>query len=65
MVVHETILNVFRNHVLNNYLTVNDKDAVWMNETIKLKVKTKNKLYKQYFQNHRFQSDFVFPETLI
>ena len=33
----ETILNVFRNYVPNNYVTIDDKDFVWMNETIKSK----------------------------
>ena len=36
-----------------------------MNETIKSKTKTKNKLYKQYIDNVRFESDLVLIETLI
>ena len=36
-----------------------------MNETIKSKVKAKNILYKQYIQNGRFESDFIFLENLI
>lgn len=56
---NETILNVFRNYVPNKYITVDDKDLVWMNEIKKSKMKTKNKLYKQYIQNGKFQSDFV------
>ena len=35
----------------NKYLTVNDKDLVWMNEIINSKMKAKKKkkkLYKQY-----------------
>ena len=35
-----------------------------MNELIKLKMKAKNKLYKQYIKNGRFESDFVFIESL-
>ena len=65
MTLNETILNVFRNYVPNKYITIDDKDPVWMNETIKSKIKTKNKLYKQYIDNGRFESDFVFIETLI
>ena len=56
---NETILNVFRNYVPNKYITVDDKDLVWMNEIIKSKMKTKNKFYKQYIQNGKFESDFV------
>ena len=36
-----TILNVFRNNVPNKYITIDDKDAVWMNEIIKYKIKTR------------------------
>ena len=56
---NENILNVFRNYVPNKYITVDDKDLVWMNEIIKSKMKTKNKLYKLYIQNGKFESDFV------
>ena len=34
---NETILNVFRNYVPNKYITIDDKDPAWMNETIKLR----------------------------
>ena len=53
------VLNVFQNHLPIKYITVNDKDPAWINENIKLKIKTKNLLYKQYIQNGRFESDFV------
>ena len=36
-----------------------------MNEIIKSKIKRKNLLFKQYIQNGRFESDFVFIENLI
>ena len=36
-----------------------------MNEIIKSKIETKNKLYQQYIQNGRFESDRVFIESLI
>ena len=36
-----------------------------MNEIIKSKIKTKNLYFKQYIQNGRFESDFVFLESLI
>ena len=62
---NETILNVFRNYVPNKYITIDDKDPVWMNENIKSKIKAKNLLFKQYIQNGRFESDFVFLENLI
>ena len=58
-------LNVFRNYVPNRYITIDDKDPVWMNENIKSKIKTKNLLFKQYIQNGRFESDFVCLENLI
>ena len=36
-----------------------------MNEIIKSKMKAKNKLCKQYIKNGRFESDFVFIESLV
>ena len=62
---NETILNVFRNYVPNKCITVDDKDPVWMNETIKSKMKTRNKLFKQYVQNGRFESDFILIERFV
>ena len=61
----ETTLNVFRNYVPSKYLTIDDKDPAWMNETIKSKIKIKNKIFKEYIQNGRFASDFIFLESLI
>ena len=49
----------------NKYITVDDKDPVWMNEIIKSKMKAKNKIYKQYIKNGRYESDFVFIESLV
>ena len=43
---NETISNLFRNYVSNKYITVDDKDPVWMNATIKSKVTAKSILYK-------------------
>ena len=43
---NETILIAFRNYVPNKYITVNDEDPIWMNETIKSKIQAKNELYK-------------------
>ena len=58
-------MNVLQNHVPNKYISIGDWGPVWMNEIIKYKMKTKNKLYKQYIQNRRFESDFVFIERLV
>ena len=38
---NETILNVFRNYVPNKYINADDKNPVWINETIKSKLKQK------------------------
>ena len=62
---NETILNIFRNYVPNKYITMDDKDPVWMNEIIKSKMKTKNLFFRKYIQDGRLESDFVFLETLI
>ena len=62
---NRSILNVFRNYVPNKYKTIDDKGPVWINQIIKSKIKTKNLLFKPYIQNGRFETDFVFLETLI
>ena len=62
---NETILNVFWNYVPNKYITNDDKDTLWMNDTIKSRIKTVNKLYKEYNENGRSESEIVFIKTLI
>ena len=42
------MLNVFRNYAPNKYITIDDKDPVWVNENIKTKIKEKNILPKIY-----------------
>ena len=32
VIFHETILDIFRNYAPNKYITVDDKDPVWMNK---------------------------------
>ena len=57
---NETILNTFRNFIPNKYMIIDDKDPVWMNETIRSKMKVKHIVCKKYIQNGRFESDFIF-----
>ena len=64
-ILNETVLNVFSDYAPNKYITINDKDPVWMNEIIKLKIKAKNSMYNRFIQNGRSESDFVLLETLI
>ena len=64
LTLNKVILNVFRNYVPNKYITIDDKDPVWMNKTIKNKMKVRNNLFKQYIQNGRFESDFILIERL-
>ena len=62
----ETTLNVFQNYVPNKYITVDNKDPVWMNENIKTKIKEKNTFYQKYIENglERLESDFILLEKL-
>ena len=62
---NETILNISRNYILNQYVTVDDEDPLWMSETIKSKIKIKNVLFKKYIQNGRFECDFVCLKNLV
>ena len=61
----ETILNAFRNYMSNKYITIDDKDPMWMNETIKIKIKANNKMYQKHIQSRRFESGFLCLEVLI
>ena len=58
------MLNIFRNYVPNKYIAMDDKDPVWMNETVKSKIRAKNAFYKKYIQNGGFESNFVYLENL-
>ena len=62
---NETILNVFRNYVPYKYISIDDKDLVWMNENIKTKIKEKNLFYQKYIENGRLESEFILLEKLI
>ena len=59
------MLNVFRNYAPNKYITIDDKDPVWVNENIKTKIKEKNTFYQKYIENGRLESDFILLEKLI
>ena len=62
---NDTILSIFKNYVPNKYITIDEKDLVQKNDTIKAEIKTKNLLFKQYIQHERFESDFGFLKALI
>ena len=46
-------------------ITIDGKDPVWMNKTIKLNIKAKNNVYNKYIENGRFDIGFSLFETLI
>ena len=62
---NNTVLNVFKSYVPNEYIAIDDKVPVWMNDTIKAKIKTKDLFFKQYMQHERFDSEFGFLKALI
>ena len=58
-VFNETMLNVFRNYVTSKCITTDDKDPVWMNETIKLKIKAKT-IFAINIKNRSLKVTFCF-----
>ena len=42
---NEVLLNIFRNIVPNKYMTIDDKDPLWMNDFVKSKIKANNLLF--------------------
>ena len=65
LILNDFILNIFRNLVPNKNVTFDDKDPVWMNENIKLKIKAKNKRYQEYVKKGRQETDFCALEEFI
>ena len=49
------------NFVTNKHITIDDKNPVWMNETIKSKMKAKHILYKKYIENGRLFAEQCTP----
>ena len=43
---NNTLMNIFTNYFPNKYITTDDRDPTWMNETIKIKIKLKKSLHK-------------------
>ena len=41
-----TLMNIFTNYIPNKYITIDDRDPPWMNETLKNKIKLKKTLHK-------------------
>ena len=39
-------MNIFTNCISNKYVTIDDRDPLWMNKTIKNKIKLKKSLHK-------------------
>ena len=59
---NNTILNVFKNYVPNKYIAI--MYPVWMNDTVKAKIKIKNLLFKLHMDSERFEGDFGFLKAL-
>ena len=47
----------------SKYITIDDKDPVWMNKKIKTNIKEKNIFYQKYIENGRLESDFILLEN--
>ena len=43
---NDTLMNTFSNYILNEYITIDDRDRPWMNETTENKIKLKKSLHK-------------------
>ena len=48
---NDIIPNAFTNFVPNKVITCDDRDAPWINDNIKNKIKWKNSMYKNYKRN--------------
>ena len=43
---NDTLMNTFSNYILNEYITIDDRDRPWMNKTTENKIKLKKSLHK-------------------
>ena len=43
---NNTLMNIFTNDIPNKYITIDDRDPPWINETLKNKIKLKKSLHK-------------------
>ena len=50
-ILNECLLNVFLNFIPNKKIKFNYKDAPWMTETVKIKLRKRSNLVKRYYQN--------------
>ena len=55
--VNDIILNVFTNVVPNNVITCDDRDPPWINYNIKINIRWKNSMYKNYIRNGKKTDD--------
>ena len=52
-------MNIFSNFTPNKLVTFDDRDAPWMNDFVKSKIKWKNQLYKIYTKNGYKPNDYL------
>ena len=45
------LMNIFKNYIPNETITINDRDPPWINDKVRNKIFLKNELYKKYLQN--------------
>ena len=57
-VFNATLLNIFRNFVPNETITIDEKDPPWITNNIKRKISLKNDLYKSYIRNGKKNFDY-------
>ena len=55
---NETLLNIFRNYILNKKIKCDCRQPPWMTDTIKKSLKLRSKLTKIFFKNGQKKPDF-------
>ena len=58
-----TLINIFSNFVLNSLVTFGDREPPWMDEFVTIKIKWKNKIYKDYIKNGITKSDYFMIQS--
>ena len=62
-VFNQTLMNTFSNYIPNKLITVDDKDPLWMNESIKKKIRTKKYACKSFNANKKNYDAYLKLQT--
>ena len=55
---NETLLNIFKDYILNKEIKCDYRQPPWMNDNLKRKLKQRTKLIKYFYKNRQMKFDY-------